>query len=1132
MEKMNSKIGLDKNNGGGDSTSGQLLRDIEEISKGLYLHKPSSKALISTSNVRSKSAGKTRLVESKSKLNSRNFYDNVMQKDRKSSSFWNWKKPLKALTHIRHQRFDICFFLHVHSIEGLPAYLNDFSLCVHWKRKDGVLSTRAARVVDGIAEFEETLMHKCCVYGSRSGPHNSAKYDVKLFLIYSSVVGALGHDIGEHWVDLTRLLPLTLEDLDGEKGSGKWTTSFKLSGKAKGATLNVSFSFLVTRENLVESSGNMNASDFINLKEKWSSAMGQSGGLHASKGNGMLQHVGTVPSNVNHRSYLSPLSADMKFGTEVLPSLGLELSKSISFLYQKLNEGNLHSSSGLDKLSEHVEPLKPNSDSAQSVDEYENIEFFIIERGVEMCQKDPPKLEQSAIQTIDGSSIETINVDEILKDCDRDDEEAEHVLNVYKSSSCMEEVVVDDYIKGKSNIGSKPLTVPELESAFHDILITESSALESPSALDEFIEHDKFMEVKSHYKASKLTKKSLSSDDIADTVVSDFLRMLEIEHGPFSLNSDSDLESPRGLLLREFENEALASGDFILDFGAGQEEEIGSTTLGPCCGDSYEDFAFSSVILPSKEQKMESLSLKNRKVKMLENLETEVLMREWGLDEFQSSPHVQTGGFGSPIVLSPERGELPPLGDGFGHFIPTKDGGVLRSMNPSLFRSCKNVGHLVMQVSRAAVFPPRLGTDIMEILQNLASLGIENLSLQVNKLMPLKDITGKTLQQIALEAAPSAAMPERLVELQQESLFEQDSFDRREEVEGFQFCWTYDNLSSDLIDGEMCPGCVSLENLAPSAMNRIQALALEGLRIQCGMSDENAPSSVSPFSSSNMSFITEKDSNFGKFLSLEGAAGSQSPDFRDDADYVNRLMGLSITLDEWLRLDAGIIGDEDHISDQKIQILEAYQAKCIDLVNGILTKHVNLCKTSGRKHGLLGNNFTLAVMVLLRDPLRNYEPVGTSMIALIQVERASVLLEQGIYSTVPEGDQEENLESEEGEEKGEGTPFFKITEVHLSGLNTEPDKQHLWGTKAQHQSGTRWLLASGTANTNKNTFSKSKAIVRFYPPVMRKMQAGNVLWSLTSNVHEAGTSWKELADLGPHSRNPNVIFQTKVSNLL
>ncbi|XP_022750061.1 LOW QUALITY PROTEIN: protein PLASTID MOVEMENT IMPAIRED 1-RELATED 2-like [Durio zibethinus] len=1127
MEKMNSKIEDDKNNVGSDSNNGQMLRDIEEISKALYLNNPSPKALISTSNVRSKSAGKTHLSESKSKQNSRNLYEDVMQKDKKSSSLWNWKKPLKALTHIRNHRFDICFFLHVHSIEGLPAYLNDFSLCVHWKRKDEVLSTRATRVVDGIAEFEETLMHKCCVYGSRSGPHNSANYEVKLFLIYASVVGVLGHDIGEHWIDLTRLLPLTLEDLEGEKGSSKWTTSFKLSGKAKGASLNVSFSFLVNRDNLVDSSGRMTASNFINLPEKGSSAMGHAGGLHASKGNGMLEHVGTVPSTVNRRSNLSSLSVDVKFGTEILPNLGLELSKSISCLYQKLNEGNLHSLSGLDKFSEHVEPLKPNSESAKVIDGYENIEFFVTEQGVEMCQKDPSNPEQSAIQTIDGFAIETINVDEILKDCETDaDGEAGHVLKVHSSSSCMEEVMVDDCMQEKSNLCSKPLTVQELESAFHDILIIQSSVSESTSGLDEFIEHEKYMDVKSDYKSSKLTKKSLSLDDFADTVASDFLKMLEIEYDPFSLNSDDALESPRERLLREFENEALASGGFILDYDAGGEEEIGSTTPGPCCGDSYEDFAFSSVLLPSKEEKIESQSLKNgRKIKMLENLETEALMREWGLDEkaFQSSPLVQTDGFGSPIALPPEQGELPPLGDGFGHFIPTKDGGVLRSMNPSLFRNCKNVGHLVMQVSRAAVFPAALGTDIMEILQNLASLGTENLSLQVSKLMPLEDITGKTLQQIALGAAPSAVVPKRSINLQQESLSEHDSFDQRKEVEGFQFCWSYDNLSSGLIGDEMAPGCVSLENLAPSAMNRIEALAIEGLRIQCGMSDEDAPLSMSPFSSSNTSLITGKDSNFGKFLSLEGAAGSWSLDFRDNVDYVNRLMCLSITLDEWSRLDTGIIGDGDHISDQTIQILEAHKAKCIDLASGILAQHVNLGEASGRKHGLLGNNFTLAVMLLLRDPLRNYEPVGTSMIALIQVERASVPLEQRIYSTVPEGNNEENPESE-AEEKEECTPFFKITEVHLAGLNTDSDKRHIWGTKAQQQFGTRWLLASGMANSNKNTFSKSKAIVRFNPPVMRKMQAGNFLWSLTSNVHEEGTSWNELADLGPHSRNPNIIF--------
>ncbi|KAE8663155.1 Light-independent protochlorophyllide reductase subunit B [Hibiscus syriacus] len=623
---MNFKIEADEKNGTGDSDNGQLLRDIEEISKALYLHKPSSKPLISTSDFSSKSVRSTRLSES--------------DKDKKSSSSWDWKKPLKALTHIMQHRFHICFFLHVHSIEGLTACLNDFNLFVYWKRKDELLSTRAVRVLDGIAEFEEILMYKCLVYGSKSRPHNLAKYESKLFLISASVVDMPGHDIGKHWIDLTRLLPLSLDDLEGEKGSGKWTTSFNLSGKAKGATLNVSF--MVMKENLVESSGDMNVSHFVNLTETGSSTMGEIGVLHASKGNEMLQHCGTVPSNVNRRS----LSVDVKFGTEVFPNLGLELSKSISILYQKFNEESLDGSSGLDKLSEHLEPLKPDSKSAKNIDEYENNEFFVIEQGVEMCLKDPTTIEQSGIQTIDASSIETINVDEILKDCDKDiDEEADPVSKMSRFSR-MVEAVVDDHVKEKSNTYS---------SAFSDKLVTESSISESPSTLDEFIEHEKFMEAKSYYGASKLTKKLPSLDDLADTVASDFLKMLEIEHDPFSFNSDSALESPRERLLREFEKEALASGGFILDFVETGEEEFNSPIPGPCCGDNYEDFAFPSV-MPGKEQKIERLSLKGqRAVKAIEDLDTGALMHKGSLDDkvFQS-PHVRSDGFGSPIMLSPE----------------------------------------------------------------------------------------------------------------------------------------------------------------------------------------------------------------------------------------------------------------------------------------------------------------------------------------------------------------------------------------------------------------------------------------------------------------------------------------------
>lgn len=74
-------------------------------------------------------------------------------------------------------------------------------------------------------------------------------------------------------------------------------------------------------------------------------------------------------------------------------------------------------------------------------------------------------------------------------------------------------------------------------------------------------------------------------------------------------------------------------------------------------------------------------------------------------------------------------------------------------MNPSLFRDAKNNGTLIMQVSGLIVVPAEMGYGIMEILQRLASMGIEQLSRQASKLMPLEDITGKTSQRIAWDSA-------------------------------------------------------------------------------------------------------------------------------------------------------------------------------------------------------------------------------------------------------------------------------------------------------------------------------------------------------------------------------------------
>lgn len=335
---------------------------------------------------------------------------------------------------------------------------------------------------------------------------------------------------------------------------------------------------------------------------------------------------------------------------------------------------------------------------------------------------------------------------------------------------------------------------------------------------------------------------------------------------------------------------------------------------------------------------------------------------------------------------------------------------------------------------------------------------------------------------------------------------------------------------------------VSIDDLAPLAMNKIEALSMEGLRIQSGMSEEEAPSNIVAQSIGEMSALQGKGIDISGSLGMEGAAGLQLMDVKDSSDSVDGIMSLSLTLDEWMKLDSGEI-DMDNISEHTSKLLAAHHANSFDFIRGSSKSgDRRRGKGSGRKCGLLGNNFTVALMVQLRDPLRNYEPVGTPMLALIQVEREFVLPKQKIFFSVSELRNYNNDEDDEGniitkveeikdikkEEKiseAELIPQFKITEVHVAGLKTEPQKKKLWGTSTQQQSGSRWLVANGMGKNSKFPAMKSKAAAKSIAPVTTKVQQpGETLWSISSRLLGSGKKWKESAAQNPHIRNPNVII--------
>lgn len=877
-----SKISID------DYGSSRLLHDIEEISKALYFppHDQTSKKP--------------------------NYMNENLLPNQKKSSIWKWK-PLKALNHIRNQKLSSSFFLHVHSIEGLPLNFNDLSLCVYWKRKNEVLKTRSIRVKDGFAGFEETLIHRCLIYIGKTDPDNVAKYEPKLSLLYVSIIGAQSLDLGKHWIDLTKFLPLTLMELEDEKNrNGKWKTSFKLTGKAKGAVINVSFGFSLSG-NLSGNLGKIPDKESGNLGKIPDKESGNLGWIQ-DRGNGtsydgMLQRVRSIPSNSRRRTHASSLSFNMKSGP------------SISLLYQLLDDP------------------KPSS-----LNEVCDDEFTVVDKGVEFDKKD-----QDFVKSDESSFIETINVAELFAG----DEDNNEINSNLETETDLDDNLDDNFDDNLED------NLEELE-LFLENLSTESPELDFSFHKNPFLEDD--------YRGEIVRSRSL--DDLTKTVVNDFMNFL---------GSDSEPESPRERLLRQFEKETqtVAKENFVFNLDIENEEERDTSNVFD------SSFLFQEPeetrVGPVTGAEVSQSLISRRKAKILENLETEALMEKWGLNEraFQNSPRTNSGAFGSPVYCSPERPpELPPIGHGLGSCLKMENGGFLRSMSPLVFKRAKNGERLIVQVSKSVVLPLSMGSNGVDIMRKWATIGSEKMGLQIMRLMPMDEITGKRLEQ-----------------------FEMEVLERRHALipESETPTTTCHKINSKYI---------SMDNIAPLAIEKIQNLLIEGLRIQSGIPTEEPPSSIS----------------------------------------INSTSTNNTDIEELLNMSTSLHDSHGHFS-----------------------------------------NFTLALRLLLRDPFRDYEPVGIPMLALI------------------------NVEKDQTETTIEIQPVFKITEVHVTGFKTDLQK---------NRSGSRWLYSSGLIGKMKRyTFSKSNALVKSSIKSMN-MKHEETFWSISSYIHG-----EELSGMSLYVRNPDIVFK-------
>eukprot|EP01018_Ginkgo_biloba_P004178 Gb_29391 [translate_table: standard] len=933
-------------------------------------------------------------------------------------SLWDWK-PLRALSHIRHQRFLCLFSLHVHTIEGLPPTLNGFTLTTHWRRREGDVGahTKPATVFHGVAGFEETLYHKCTVYGTKSSPDEGMKYESKYFdLSVGMGMGAQVVDCGKYRLDLSRMLPHTIDDCGVEDKCGSWATNFKLTGKAKGGILVVTLGYKILNKEF-----------------------GQIGEKKPKPSTSTRATAKTISSNTR---VMNPKSTQ-NFNNAVRGTESVEAASEARADHERVSNLSLDDGESMDQLSSLLD-FKPklkyfDEDDGGSLEE--DVEFIVVEQGVEMGNNDG--LEEDL--RVDGPGVQ---------------------------DSC-------------------------------------------------FLGH---------------CKGSDHMDD-TDSVTGEFLSRLDIgDQNPVGFGSDSDPDSPRARLLKQFERESVLEGGLGIGKGAEGEPSHSSALQTRFSWESDEDLELASIVQAAETelQKATQTMRSKTRAKMLEDAETEALMQEWGMNEraFRNSPPGSSSSF--PLE---EPLELPALAEGLGSLIKTKDGGLLRSMNPALFRNSKNNGTLVMHVSNPLVVPAEMGSSVMDILRRLASVGIEKLSVQARRAMPLEDITGKTIEQVALEAVPLLEGTKN-----RQSTLQGPEVDKRSECQSVQLPDSRRVCVSDCMSqrkastsrpklsstADIKAEYVSLDELAPLAMEKIEALSIEGLKIQSDMADQEAPSNVSATSWGEVAALEgTRAKKFGT-LGLEGTAGLQLLDTKEASDNTDGLLGMTITLDEWIKLDAGIINEEEK-SDRISNILAAHRAVRSDFITRGFSE-ADKGEKGRQKHGTgrwgyMGNTLTIALLIQLRDPLRNFEPVGAPMMALVQAERVVVPARTNMWRRVSEKGNGEEVEETEPEDKKEELSQFKITDVHVAGLKSEEDdKKKGWTNPKQQQSGSRWLIASGMGKSGKHPMLKSKPVAKPMPPSKTKVKPGETLWSISSRIHGSGGKWKEVAALNPHIRNPDIIF--------
>ncbi|XP_020577458.1 protein PLASTID MOVEMENT IMPAIRED 1-like [Phalaenopsis equestris] len=191
-----------------------------------------------------------------------------------------------------------------------------------------------------------------------------------------------------------------------------------------------------------------------------------------------------------------------------------------------------------------------------------------------------------------------------------------------------------------------------------------------------------------------------------------------------------------------------------------------------------------------------------------------------------------------------EKSYLSDLGKGLGSVVQTRDGGYLTSMNPFNIKiQRREMPKLAMQISKPIIITDSNTSAGFEFFQRFSARGFQELESKLQSLTSMDELEGKTAEQIAFEGIAAAIVSGRKKGMANstaaKSVADLKSMARamnegREEriLSGI---WNVREEPSKSVEEVLC-----------FSLQKMEVMAVEGLKMEAGIEEEEAPFEVSP----------------------------------------------------------------------------------------------------------------------------------------------------------------------------------------------------------------------------------------------------------------------------------------------